>query len=358
MGAGASFEGATDPEKVAEALKLYEAKKAGGASEEELATYMHGLISATPGGVAMAEAADFDKKCTDLVGKAVSQNSRSIIFGVDGSDGCKLAFDVVMDVFSGNDFINVVHVADGKSNFEELKLAYEAHLAPKMLKSHYSIGIIGDVTSNDPANVKEMLVSYVTERTTTTSFTPDSNRPDATLFACGFVGKKMAEGSAEVIGSTADLGLRSIPTPCLVVKKPISDPKAKTFLLLSDGSERAWNGYRYATQMMKPTDSIEVVQFHEPGADVTASKERYEKNITLSGFAGSSFKAIEAAAPKSKEGNEAPAPVDAIKEYLLDKAADFVVLAPRPAKLLENKTSLVDTLIDSIPTSNFLLIKN
>ena len=372
MGAGSSVqiirEGASDIERdewMASFKKFFEAyeRKKGELSEEELAKHLYSMLT-SPDGTAMAgetsassssiAAENVEKKCLGMLKKIVSLNSQSYLFAFDDSEGCKIAFDGVMDLFKGDDFINLVHVDDGKSNWDNLKLKYETHLCTKLPSSHYSLTLLKDDTS--PANVKSRLVDYVSKLTESSNQTPDEHRPDITIFACGFVGKKSPDGSAEIMGSTTDLGLRTVPAPCLVMKKPFEVGSSKLFILLTNGKKRSWNSYRIAMQLLKPKDRIEVVHFHQPGADFAGIKNSYEMNMQLCGIDGT-FTSVEAVPPPPTEGNDAPKAVDKIRTFLMERGPDVVVLAPRPSKLIEDKKSLTQDLMQNL-RANFLLVKS
>ena len=84
----------------------------------------------------------------------------------------------------------------------------------------------------------------------------------ASFFVCGFVGRKSEDGSAEIMGSTTDLALRSICVPCLIVKQAISKQE-RTFVLMTDGTERCFNAYLVIQTLMRPRDRLKVVHFYE-----------------------------------------------------------------------------------------------
>ena len=84
-------------------------------------------------------------------------------------------------------------------------------------------------------------------------------------FLCvGFSGRKTADTSRPtVLGQVADLSLRTVACPAIVVKYPPTDTPSKTFCLFAADVPRCWTAFQMLLHLIKPEDTLACVHLQD-----------------------------------------------------------------------------------------------
>ena len=92
----------------------------------------------------------------------------------------------------------------------------------------------------------------------------------------------MSDEAPSVLGQVADLSLRTVPCPCVVVKYPPSEGP-KSFCLLVADLPRCWMAFELLLQLPAEGDSLKLIHIHEDVAaklgEAEELKQKYEKYL-------------------------------------------------------------------------------
>ena len=146
----------------------------------------------------------------------------------------------------------------------------------------------------------------------------------------GFSGRKEAGRDPSVLGQVADLSLRTVACPCVIVKSaPAPGPKTITTFVVD--SERCWIMYRLLLAIMKPEDKLRIVTLTEGTDNLAAAtklKAKYVAHLAERGFTAAGLEAHYVFDVVQKPGGVSAA--KAIIDLVAEAAPEYVALATNP----------------------------
>lgn len=119
------------------------------------------------------------------------------------------------------DVLSVVHVKSDKDYLQdsykstEIKNRYDAEMTGFLPKERRKTAI---VEKTDSTKTKKAVAAWVSDCMSPAGPGDAPKHPMPNFLCLGFSGRKAAGEGPETLGSTADMSLREVPCPCVVVK--------------------------------------------------------------------------------------------------------------------------------------------
>lgn len=280
--------------------------------------------------MAPAEVEVLEKLANTVALELLEAKTQSIVCLTDGSKNAHKAFEVAKSLRKDDDVLSVVHVKSDKDyhgeneyKSDQIKLRYETELAPLLPKEKWRYEM---VLKEDSVSTKRSVGLWVSGLRDV--LVDDSRKHPMPNFLCiGFSGRKsIADEAPSVLGQVADLSLRTVPCPCVVVKYPPSDgPKA--FCLLVADLPRCWIAFELLLHLPGEGDSLKLIHVYEDVAEsITKAKELKEKYEAF--LAGKETKFTVDFELKAKERGSATSGV--IHELLDEATYEYIGIATHP----------------------------
>ena len=292
------------------------------------------------GGEADAPAADgeaepsneeLEKISNEVALELLEAKTQSIVCLTDGSNNAHKAFEVAKALRKDDDVLSVVHIKsdkdyhDATTNFksDQIQLRYETELTPLLPSSKWRYDM---VTKKDNVSTKRAVGLWVSGLRDVPIDDP-KRLPMPNFLCIGFSGRKnMSDEAPSVLGQVADLSLRTVPCPCVVVKYPPSDGP-KSFCLLVADLPRCWMAFELLLHLPAEGDSLKLIHIHEDVAaklgEAEGLKQKYEKYLSEH---PTKFKV-----EFELKGMERGTPKTGVIHELLDNATyEYIALATHP----------------------------
>ena len=160
----------------------------------------------------------FAQSCQEIANEIISKGAHTFLFCTDGSDVADVALKSILHLRKKHDTLIVFHaskihsdsVKDSPSKREHgLKQRYEPQLIDMMPRNKYKFHFEERYNRTVLRTLQDYLENAKNHRF-------EVMRPD--FLVLGYVGRKGPKEQQTVLGSTADLALRSMPIPCIICK--------------------------------------------------------------------------------------------------------------------------------------------
>lgn len=278
-------------------------------------------------------------------------SKQTIVSFVDGSDRAHLAFETAKSLLKTDaDELTVITVESEKEylgpNYRvaAIRTRYESELTGFISSKRWRLLAL---PRQDNATTKDVVRDFVNHRDKMDYCMEAKEHPDPTFVVFGFSGRKsFKDRDPSVIGQVADLSLRSVFCPCIVVKIPAKQTH-RHFVVLVEPLDRCKRAVQIVSNLLKPEDKLTLI--HAPRKIETV----HAKSKLAELFEG--YPAI-----RFLEGDPSHwvVPHDRVVGQLQDaddfKDVDFVCVATRPRPSLG---SMSDTLVRRY-AGNIILVKD
>jgi nucleotide-binding universal stress UspA family protein len=293
----------------------------------------------------------FVDACKAVTESISSKNALTFLCCVDGSDAADLAFDNVLHMRRKIDCLILFHAfSDAKSRElppafrpNDIRNKYEAKLVATLTPSKYSLHWEERGDRSALKSLVDIINSYTDD--SHPAFQPSAVRPDFVVM--GYAGRKGPKTSPTTLGSTADLALRSLTLPCIIIKKPPNDENRKIIMAVSASTELGQTGLDVLLRLVRPRDQLRlifVIRSEQNHADVTRVSHYYEEELRKVGPVDSMF--VPLTVPVS--GGHVK---DVLVEYVNEEAPDFFAISPHAKPSL---SSMTEYLIQNVKSSIIL----
>lgn len=202
---------------------------------------------------------EFVAACKAMSDNISSRNAITFLCCVDGSDAADLAFKNVMHMRRKIDSLVLFHAfSDSKS--KELPPAFR----PNTIQNKYESQLVATLTSSKytlywkergERSALDTLVDTVNSYTDNShpAFLPTATCPDFVVM--GYAGRKGPKTSPTTLGSTADLALRSLVLPCIIIKTPPRDDNRKIIMAVNSNTDVGHKGLSVLLRLIHPRGS-------------------------------------------------------------------------------------------------------
>jgi len=290
--------------------------------------------------------------------KLLATPTQTFVVLTDGSQAAHRAFEVGKTLVKDDDTLTVMHVKSDKDYTEH-------EFKADTIMTRYDSELTGFL----PEKRRSSLLHVKDDRTTTKSFisewvnglkaepdegaTPRRSHRMPNFLIVGFSGRKEPTRDPTVLGQVADLSLRTVACPCVIVKRaPTPGPKTITTFVVDH--ERCWTAYRLLLAIMKPEDKLRVVTLTEGTDNLAAAealKAKYLAHLHERGYTGDAFAEHYAVDVLAKAAGVTAA--KAIADIVDDERPEYVALATSPK---DHIGSVADHLIRSYK-GNIIVMK-
>ncbi|KAH8097847.1 G-protein coupled peptide receptor [Aureococcus anophagefferens] len=272
--------------------------------------------------------------------KLLATPTQTFVVLTDGSQAAHRAFEVGKTLVKDDDTLTVMHVKSDKDYTEH-------EFKADTIMARYDSELTGFL----PEKRRSSLLHVKDDKTTTKSFisewvnglkaepdegaTPRRSHRMPNFLIVGFSGRKEPTRDPTVLGQVADLSLRTVACPRVIVKRaPTPGPKTITTFVVDH--ERCWTAYRLLLAIMKPEDKLRVVTLTEGTDNLAAAealKAKYLAHLHERGYTGDAFAEHYAVDVLTKAAGVTAA--KAIADIVDDERPEYVALAtsPRPHRL-------------------------
>lgn len=164
----------------------------------------------------------------------------------------------------------------------------------------------------------------------------------------GHHGRKGPKSSPTSVGSTIDLALHGLHTPCIIIKRPICRGP-RNFVMCVNDTQQSRLGLDILLRLVNPRDTVICVHFTSMESDISqceAMKRSYEEDLEIYGPLNSLFCLVEK--PMGK------ALTHAMVDYVNEAECDMFAIAPRAKHRL---SSISDYVVNNVQCS-VMLCKN
>lgn len=293
----------------------------------------------------------FVDACKAVTDHICSANGLSFLCCVDGSDAADLAFKNVLHMRRKIDSLILFHAYSETRAKQlppafrpnEIRNKYEAQLVATMTSSKYTIYWEERGERSALQALIDVLNSYTND--SHPALQPTAVRPDFVVM--GYAGRKGPKTSPTTLGSTADLALRSLALPCIIVKKPPNDENRKFFMGVNTDTDLGQKGFDVLLRLLRPRDQLRlifVVKSDHDHSEIARVTHYYEEVLRKEGPVDSCFVPLIVPATGGTVK-------DVLVEYINEENPDFFAISPHAKASL---SSMTEFLIRHVKTSVIL----
>lgn len=289
------------------------------------------------------------------------------IVGTDGSPGAHLAFLGACALRRGAGNVHVWHVCDPAVAQSSLRFdcqhaniqrRYEAELAPRVASGSHTFRVIEKPRA---ATVKSTICGAVDALES--KMVSGGGVARGAFFVCGVVPRGASGGSPSVLGSCADLTLRAVRLPVVLVQRAPrgGDTPREWLVLIGRAPDDARDALAVVAQLARRGDALEMLCVRDPADDA--------ESLSLANFDDRRARLEEdiAATAPGVATKFTVAPRDGTRTvptqlcgFVREREPDFVVMIPRADQgLIEHGAhSVTEQVVRDCSNTNFILIKH
>jgi hypothetical protein len=257
--------------------------------------------------------------------------ARTFMCCVDGSDEADSAFKTTLHLRKKYDNVCVFHAFSKEKSAllastyqpDQIKQRYESQLISACKRPYFSMHF-EERYNRSALRVLQDLISLYSSAFSR-DILPTLNRPD--FIVVGYCGRKGPKDKPRVLGSTADLALRTLPVPVIVAKRPISATGSRHFVFAANFTEASKKGLDILLTLVSPRDTLRVI-FVRHASDSTEEIADslyyyYSNELTENGPVDSAFQIMDVPDERSV--------AETVVEFVNGPhMPDFLAIAPRP----------------------------
>jgi len=331
---------------------------------------------------------DIDQNFQNIFESPNFKRPRTWMCGVDEGTEADESFKMMINFRKDNDHLIIFHAFSQSDEAQASRLGlqprhelirqkYLHELAHFEVPSHQFLLLWED---RGDRTLRETLIDFLfeyedyeiedTQRTEPSVPMQERKKPDFLLFGYARHNFSADKSDAKKLGSVADLAMRSVRIPSIIVKKPITAMGPRFIIFAVNASALCKKGLEILLTMLRPDDKLTCLQIIKPKS--TAIDGSGHGNTNNNGTGRGSIKID--SEDHAREFYERVLPTVGIKEYsyiaqtisenvtvsqaLIDYTnevnPDFLALSPRASQEL---SSITEIIIKAVNT-NIVLCKN
>lgn len=296
--------------------------------EKEIASESAGLSGNHEKSDDLEKAAEtFKEICTNTIDNIRKKNQYRWLVGLDGSEHSRTAYESVLALRKKIDSVSLFYAYDDKHKADMLQQEYDVSLTTAAVKPQlYNFWF----KNRENQTVEQSLIDLLEDLIAVSESPYGEPTPD--FFVCGSSHTVQQGFEKTTLGSVADLALRRVHLPIIIIKQKIPLKGPKKYIMAVDGSEYSKNGLDILLTLTTPKDILRIVHvcgirdsteyIDEGGSNTIAKiKEYYENEIDLVGPVDSKVLII------PTEGGQTEETV--LIDYVNNEKPDFLAMAPR-----------------------------
>ena len=269
----------------------------------------------------------FKEICSNTIENIRIKNQYRWLVGLDGGEHSHMAYESVLALRKKYDAVSLFHCYDDKHKADMFQSKYDVLLTTAGIKPELYNFMF---QSKNNQTVEEVLIDLLEDLIAVSESPYGEPTPD--FFVCGS-SHTMQQGFEKTsLGSVADLALRRVHLPVILIKKTIPIKGPRKYIMAVDDSESSQKGLDILLTLTTPKDILRIVhvcgagdstKFIDEGGEnaIAKIKEYYENEIDVLGPVDSKIVLLPVEGGQTSE--------NCLIDYVNGESPDFLALAPR-----------------------------